>query len=43
MRYLIGFTINVRWDGEYIVVALDSISSKALEKWPDVNFTNCEY
>lgn len=43
MRYLIGHTTIVRWDGEYIVVDLDSISSKVLEKWPDVNFTNCEY
>lgn len=45
MRYLIGHTIIIRWDGKYIAVNLEDAGFQAIAdpEWKDVNFTDCEY
>lgn len=36
MRYLVGYSIIVRWDGKEIFVNLDDLGHRAMEEWPDL-------
>lgn len=45
MKYLIGYTVLIRWDGKYIAVNLEEAGFQAVAdpEWKGVNFTDCEY